>query len=178
MTLTQAPKLVLGGAPSGPAGTGKTETVKDLGRNLAIWVVVVNCSDQMSAKVTSTLFSGLAQMGAWGCFDEFNRIPVEVLSVAAGQYASILDAIRARREYVTFDEETIKLVPTVGSFITMNPGYPGRTELPENLKSLYRPCAMVVPDFENITEISLAAEGFRRGETARAQICRSFPAFA
>ena len=102
----------------------------------AIWVVVMNCSDQMTAKSMANTFSGLAQTGAWGCFDEFNRIPVEVLSVTAGQYGCVLNAIRAAKPTFIFDEEEIQLVPTVGAFITMNPGYAGRTELPENLKAV------------------------------------------
>merc|ERR1719271_2216349 len=160
ITLTQALRLIMGGAPQGPAGTGKTETTKDLGRGLAIWVVVMNCSDQMNSKVMANIFSGLAQTGAWGCFDEFNRITVEVLSVVAGQYGSILEGIRAGKTRFNFEEEEINLVSSIGAWITMNPGYAGRAELPENLKALFRPCAMVVPNFENIAEINLAGEGF------------------
>jgi dynein heavy chain len=138
ITLTQALRLCLGGAPAGPAGTGKTETTKDLGRGLAIWVIVMNCSDQMNYKTMANIFSGLSQTGAWGCFDEFNRIGVEVLSVVAGQYGALLDGIKAVADEIIFEEEKIALKRTVGAFITMNPGYAGRTELPENLKALFR----------------------------------------
>ncbi|XP_006886407.1 PREDICTED: dynein heavy chain 17, axonemal [Elephantulus edwardii] len=160
ITLTQSLHLIMGGAPAGPAGTGKTETTKDLGRALGTMVYVFNCSEQMDYKSCGNIYKGLAQTGAWGCFDEFNRISVEVLSVIAVQVKCVQDAIRSKKKTFSFLGEVISLIPTVGIFITMNPGYAGRTELPENLKALFRPCAMVVPDFELICEIMLVAEGF------------------
>ncbi|KAB0376184.1 hypothetical protein FD755_012827 [Muntiacus reevesi] len=160
ITLTQSLHLTMSGAPAGPAGTGKTETTKDLGRALGMMVYVFNCSEQMDYKSIGNIYKGLVQTGAWGCFDEFNRISVEVLSVVSVQVKMIHDALRNRKQRFVFLGEAIILKPSVGIFITMNPGYAGRTELPENLKALFRPCAMVAPDIELICEILLVAEGF------------------
>ncbi|XP_074539499.1 dynein axonemal heavy chain 11 isoform X2 [Halichoeres trimaculatus] len=161
ITLTQSLHLTMSGAPAGPAGTGKTETTKDLGRALGVMVYIFNCSEQMDYKSIGNIYKGLAQTGAWGCFDEFNRIAVDVLSVVAVQVKTIQDAIRCKKSRFLFLDKEIVLKSSVGIFITMNPGYAGRTELPENLKALFRPCAMVVPDTELICEIMLVAEGFR-----------------
>ncbi|XP_068180103.1 dynein axonemal heavy chain 11 [Antennarius striatus] len=161
ITLTQSLHLTMSGAPAGPAGTGKTETTKDLGMALGVMVYIFNCSEQMDYKSIGNIYKGLAQTGAWGCFDEFNRIAVDVLSVVAMQVKTIQDAIRSKKERFLFLDKDIVLKPSVGIFITMNPGYTGRTELPENLKALFRPCAMVVPDTELICEIMLVTEGFR-----------------
>eukprot|EP01042_Synura_sphagnicola_P029152 gene29152-37611_t len=135
----------------------------------------------MNYQTMGDIFKGLTQVGAWGCFDEFNRIEIEVLSVVASQVRCILDAIAlfavpANRPAAfqslpagtpptkvgtfNFFGEQIAMVPTVGMFITMNPGYAGRTELPENLKALFRSCAMIQPDFLPISENMLMAEGF------------------
>ncbi|KAJ3134855.1 Dynein heavy chain 10, axonemal [Physocladia obscura] len=119
LTLTQALSMKLGGAPAGPAGTGKTETVKDLAKALGLLCMVTNCGEGLDFQAMGKIFSGLVQTGAWGCFDEFNRIPRN-----------------------------------------MNPGYAGRTELPDNLKALFRPVVMAIPDLELICENMLFSEGF------------------
>ena len=107
------------------------------------------------------LFIGIASTGSWTCLDEFNRIDIEVLSVVASQILQIREALLQNLSNFTFFGKHITLNQYMGYFITFNPGYAGRTELPENLKVLFRPVAMMMPDYALIAENILYSEGFQ-----------------
>jgi dynein heavy chain, axonemal len=92
----------------------------------------------------------------------FNRINIEVLSVVAQQIHAILTALSLKQKRFLFEGKEIPLLSQVGIFITMNPGYAGRTELPDNLTSMFRPVSMVVPDSIYIAENFLFSEGFQK----------------
>jgi dynein heavy chain len=166
LTMTAGLYIKLGCSLGGPAGTGKTETTKDLSKFLGIQCIVFNCSEQIDYKLIGNLFSGLClhKQGAFACLDEFNRIGVEVLSVVASQLLNIrlkLMEPPSENRYVYILNEVKLVGKLVGIYVTMNPTYSGRTELPDNLKSLFRPITMMVPDFQTIAEVKLSSEGFQ-----------------
>eukprot|EP00899_Mesostigma_viride_P029629 jgi/Mesvir1/9851/Mv22388-RA.1 len=164
LTLTQGLHLGYGGNPYGPAGTGKTESVKALGQYLARQVLVFNCDEEFDFKSMGRIFTGLVKCGAWGCFDEFNRLEEDVLSAVSQQIQAIQLALKEGAAEMDFMGKRVNVDKNAGIFVTLNPagkGYGGRSKLPDNLKALFRSVVMTVPDNELIAEVYLISEGFQ-----------------
>lgn len=90
------------------------------------------------------------------------------------QVLSIQTALKARLSQFSFEGSTIPLLPTCGIFVTMNPGYAGRTELPDNLKALLRPISMMIPDYALVAEVMLFSQGFDDAQTLSRKIVRLY----
>jgi dynein heavy chain 1 len=174
LTLTQALHYRLGGSPYGPAGTGKTETVKALGCQLGRYVLVFCCDENFDMHAMGRIFIGLCQVGAWGCFDEFNRLEERMLSAVSQQIQVIQEGLMTNGDKIDLLGRNFVPHTDMGIFVTMNPGYAGRSELPDNLKQLLRACAMTAPDRELIAEVMLYAQGFNNAEPLS---CKIVPLF-
>ncbi|KAH9075718.1 dynein heavy chain protein 1 [Lactarius deliciosus] len=178
LTLTQALDTQLGGAPFGPAGTGKTESVKALGLQLGRFVLVFCCDETFDFQAMGRIFVGLCQVGAWGCFDEFNRLEERILSAVSQQVQSIQQGLAALVKNPNAEIELVgknlKINKNIGIFITTNPNYAGRSQLPPNLTKLFRPMAMTRPDRELIAQVMLFSQGFRTAESLASKIVPFF----
>ncbi|KAG0078658.1 hypothetical protein BGZ90_004687, partial [Linnemannia elongata] len=178
LTLTQALESRLGGSPFGPAGTGKTESVKALGIQLGRFVLVFCCDENFDFQAMGRIFIGLSQVGAWGCFDEFNRLEERILSAVSQQVQTIQLGLKEAKTDPNHEIElvgkSVRVNTNTGIFITMNPGYAGRSNLPDNLKKLFRSMAMTKPDRELIAQVMLSSQGFRTAETLASKVIPLF----
>ena len=182
LTCMQAMAQRLGGSPYGPAGTGKTESVKALGIQLGRFTLVFNCDDTFDFQAMGRIFLGICQVGAWGCFDEFNRLEERILSAVSQQVQNIQLGLK---KGIETNDTQIELAgrqfivnSNTGIFITMNPGYAGRSNLPDNLKKLFRSVAMSKPDKELIAEVMLYSQGFKNAKMLSLQAVPFFDSCA
>jgi dynein heavy chain 1 len=159
--------------------SGKTESVKALGVQLGRFVVVFCCDETFDHRAMGRIFSGLCQVGAWGCFDEFNRLEERILSTVSQQVQTIQQGLvslskNPNTEIELINNKKFKLNKNIGVFITTNPTYAGRTQLPPNLTKLFRPMAMTRPDRELIAQVLLFSQGFRTAEVLASKIVPFF----
>ena len=177
LTLTQGMHMGFGGNPYGPAGTGKTESVKALAACMGRQVLVFNCDEALDSSSMVRIFVGIVKCGAWGCFDEFNRLKEDQLSAISQQIQIIQDSIKLKQSPIQLLGRSVDVNFNSGIFVTLNPagkGYGGRSRLPDNLKALFRPVAMGAPDNELIAEVSLVTEGFTQSKDLASKIVSLF----
>ncbi|XP_017051507.2 cytoplasmic dynein 2 heavy chain 1 [Drosophila ficusphila] len=177
LILTQAMHMGLGGNPFGPAGTGKTECVKALGAMLGRLVLVFNCDENVDTESMSLILTGLARCGAWGCFDEFNRLQEATLSSISMLIQPIQSALKERSNSVQIGERQVQLNQHCGIFVTLNPAgaeYGGRQKLPGNIQALFRPIVMQQPEPGEIARVMLFVEGFAEASSIASRIVELF----
>ena len=110
LTLTQAMYLGLGGCPFGPAGTGKTECVKSLGAMMGRLVLVFNCNENIDTSAMALILTGISRCGAWGCFDEFNRLQDDTLSAIAMLIQPLQIGLKEKQEFVYMLEKKVSIL--------------------------------------------------------------------
>uniref|UniRef100_A0A915D2S6 Dynein heavy chain, cytoplasmic n=1 Tax=Ditylenchus dipsaci TaxID=166011 RepID=A0A915D2S6_9BILA len=164
-TMTQALHCRLGGLLFGPAGTGKTESVKALGHHLGRFVLVFNCDETFD-------FQAIGRILVWFCQER-------MLSAVSQQIQTIQESVKADEEMkVDLVGKRLSVNSNMAIFIAMNPAIPirysGRSNLPDNLKQLFRSLAMTQPDRKLIAEVMLFSQGFQTAETLAKKIVPLF----
>lgn len=140
-------------------------------------VLVFNCDEGIDVQAIGRMFIGLVQCGAWGCFDEFNRLDKDVLSTVSSQVQTIQDAIRSKAHTCELNQRRVNVDLNAAIFITLNPvgkGYGGRQRMPDNLKQLFRPVVMSKPNNLEIAETLLFAEGYKKAKQMAQKIITVF----
>jgi dynein heavy chain, axonemal len=132
--------------------------------------VSFDCSIDLDFKIIGRILSGLAQQGSWVCFRNLDRIAAEVLSVVAQQLLCLQQGSVRQCADLDFQGRLIPLKSSFGVFITLNPGYAGRIDLPDNLKRIFRPVAVTLPDCRIIAEVLLYSEGFKKASLLSCKI--------
>jgi len=136
-----------------------------------------NCDEGIDFHSMGRIFIGLVKCGAWGCFDEFNRLKEDQLSAISQQIQVIQDAIKTKSPVLSLLGREVDVDFDAGIFVTLNPAgkdYGGRSQIPDNLKALFRPVAMGRPDNELIAEVYLQAEGFTQARDLAVKIVSLF----
>jgi len=173
-TLLAALNEDLIGSLSGQAGIGKTETIRELARDLGQYNVVINCSDNFDDRILNQFVSGAAAAGAWTIYDEFNRFEPAAIETFQRFFEKLKKAKESNAKNVQFLDKSVDLKPNCGVFITLNPAYAGRTEMPESLNAYCKEIKMGRPDFQPIINVSLFAKGFEDSEDLSKRLIELF----
>jgi len=173
-TILQAYRYHLYSSIIGPTGTGKTETIKSLIRAIAKPYYVINCNNSISYECMIRIFKGVISCGAWICFENFNRLKLELLSSIAQNLTQMKQAISSNLKIVSFEGCSLNLNVSGNICVNINSEQSRYADLPDNLKILFRSVSMISPDIGKITEIKLFAGGFNHAKNLAMKLAVSY----
>lgn len=173
-TILQAYRYHLYSSITGPTATGKTETIKSLTRAIAKLSYIINCSNSISYDCMIRTFKGVISCGAWTCFENFNRLRLELLSAIAQNLMQMKQAISSNLKTVSFEGCNLNLNVTGNICVTVNPEQSGYVDLPDNLKVLFRSVSIMAPDIDKVAEIELFAGGFLHAKDLAVKLAVSY----
>ncbi|KAG8188595.1 hypothetical protein JTE90_005951 [Oedothorax gibbosus] len=157
LSLTTAMYLKQAVILRGCRSSGKSETLKDLGVALGNYVLSINCSENLNLKSIVNIMSGLAKIGAWGLFKDFNRLRSNVVSVVSQQSTSFLHAFSEKQKIFSCFGKDIPLSKRFGIFFSFNSDF----SVSSYMKcQTFRPVTIIYPDILAILKIYLLAFGF------------------
>jgi len=140
--------------------TGRCETVKELAKTVGMYCVNTQCSATSGHKFINGIILGVTQQGAWVCINGLEKVPVEVLSVAAKQLSEIKLAYFNELSTIMIDEREIKVQQNCGIFAILPVTNNAKMLMPQNFKANFRAIAMIQPDIKQICETLLLINGF------------------
>lgn len=165
VSISQGMQSHLIGNPQGPAGTGKTESIKALANLCGYPFLVFNCNESFDSCTMERTFAGLCQLGAWGIFDEFNRLTEGVLSAIAERIGEINLCQKNGSKGIKLLGREIDFNSNVSVFVTTNPGYLSRSAFPMNMRMLCRPIVMEQMNLKEVISVLLNVSGVIKAHT-------------
>ncbi|XP_072767052.1 dynein axonemal heavy chain 7 [Anoplolepis gracilipes] len=159
-SILQAYRYHLYSSIMGPTSSGKTETIRSLTKALAKLFYIINCNNSISYDCVTRIFKGMVSCGAWVCFENFDRLKLELLSAIAQNLMQIKQAMSSNSKTTSFEGCDLNLNVSGHVCVNIEPAQSGYINLPDNLKVLFRSVSMTTPDVGRIAEIELFAGGF------------------
>ncbi|KAL6447918.1 hypothetical protein ACFW04_000175 [Cataglyphis niger] len=173
-TILQAYRYHLYSDIIGPTSSGKTETIRCLTRALAKLFYIINCNSSISYDCTTRIFKGMVSCGAWVCFESFNRLKLELLSAIAQNLTQIKQAVSSNFRKINFEGCNLNLNVSGHICVNVDSAQSGYTDLPDNLKVLFRSVSMTTPDIGRIAEVELFAGGFLHAKKLAVKLVISY----
>ncbi|XP_066907622.1 dynein axonemal heavy chain 10 [Halyomorpha halys] len=173
--ITQALQHSFSAAITGPAGSGKTATVRDLSKIFGTLCIFTSCSRLINKQNINNIFATLCNEGLWGCFEDLIEIDVSVISMVTIELNAIRCASLSKAQSLHMDGFDINFEPSTQIIITSNIFYSSKNKkLPESIKLLFRPVGCLLPNIEDICYAILLSEGFYNAKVLSKKITRLY----